>query len=279
MMKSAMLGLLAETSIHPGEGRSTGFVDLPVAREAATDYPVLVGSSLKGALRDHCRTVNGDNENSLFGSPNAAGRLMISDGRLLLLPVRSLTGAYKWVTCPHLLERYQRDLRRCGLTPLPEVPAMRKSENGAIGRALGRGEGHIYLEEREFALAGEPPVTVLEAVAPLLLHEETKSRLAEQLVVLSDDDFSWFARYGLAVQARNKLEERTKKSVEIWYEESLPSDTVMYALVTGRSEEDLDCLVRLFSPDCPYLQAGGNETVGQGWFAISVRTSVKGGAA
>ena len=50
-MKSAMLGLLAETPIHPGAGRGMGVVDLPVAREAATDYPVLVGSSLKGALK------------------------------------------------------------------------------------------------------------------------------------------------------------------------------------------------------------------------------------
>ena len=44
-MNAAMLGLLAETPIHPGAGRGMGVVDLPVAREAATDYPVLVGSS------------------------------------------------------------------------------------------------------------------------------------------------------------------------------------------------------------------------------------------
>ena len=29
-MNTAMLGLLAETSIHPGSGRSMGVVDLPV---------------------------------------------------------------------------------------------------------------------------------------------------------------------------------------------------------------------------------------------------------
>ncbi len=49
-MKTLLYGMLAETSIHPGAGQSSGFVDLPVAREAATDYPVIVGSSLKGAL-------------------------------------------------------------------------------------------------------------------------------------------------------------------------------------------------------------------------------------
>ncbi len=55
-MRTAILGLLAESPIHPGSGRGVGVVDLPVAREAATDYPVLVGSSLKGALRDKFET-------------------------------------------------------------------------------------------------------------------------------------------------------------------------------------------------------------------------------
>ena len=51
-MKSIILGMLAETPVHPGAGRSTGFVDLPVARESITEYPVIVGSSLKGALKE-----------------------------------------------------------------------------------------------------------------------------------------------------------------------------------------------------------------------------------
>ena len=54
-MKSLMIGMLAETAIHPGSGRSSGFVDLPVARESITQYPVIVGSSLKGALKDRAR--------------------------------------------------------------------------------------------------------------------------------------------------------------------------------------------------------------------------------
>ena len=54
-MKTEILGLLAETSIHSGSGQDAGFVDLPVAREAATDYPVIVGSSFKGALLDRAR--------------------------------------------------------------------------------------------------------------------------------------------------------------------------------------------------------------------------------
>ncbi len=56
-MKNLMIRMIAETSIHPGSGRSSGFVDLPVARESITQYPVIVGSSLKGALRDRAREI------------------------------------------------------------------------------------------------------------------------------------------------------------------------------------------------------------------------------
>jgi CRISPR-associated protein Cmr4 len=37
-MKTQILGMLAETFIHPGTGQSVGAIDVPVAREAATSY-------------------------------------------------------------------------------------------------------------------------------------------------------------------------------------------------------------------------------------------------
>ncbi|MFO7904692.1 MAG: RAMP superfamily CRISPR-associated protein, partial [Pirellulaceae bacterium] len=104
-MNSTILGLLAETSIHPGAGRDTGFVDLPVPREAATDYPVIVGSSLKGALRDlkyqsELILAKGegadddekpakdatDRTEAIFGRQESAGNILVSDARLVLLP-------------------------------------------------------------------------------------------------------------------------------------------------------------------------------------------------
>ena len=260
-MKTAMLGLLAETSIHPGAGRGMGVVDLPVARETATDYPVLVGSSLKGALRDKADAAQRDLR---FGKPEHAGDLLVSDARLLLLPVRSLTGSYRWATCPHLIERYRRDLTRAGLTPAPTVPVVECKS------VLAAGTGPLFLEERQFTVNGELPGDLVKAIAPLLLHEETQGRLDCRVAVLHDDDFAWFVRYGLPIQARNVLEDGTKKSKNLWYEETLPPDTVMYALVMGRSDEAVGALDSLFPDSDSYLQAGGNETVGQGWFAVSV---------
>lgn len=264
-MNTAMLGLLAETAIHPGTGRSMGVVDLPVAREAATDYPVLVGSSLKGALRDKAESTPAVEANHRFGRPDQAGDVLVSDGRLLLLPVRSLTSSYRWVTCQHLIERYRRDLTRIGLTSQLQVPDV------ARGSVHAAGSGNMFLEERQFAIMAEPETELVDAIAPLVLHDDTRRRLGSRIAVLHDDDFAWFARYGLSVQARNVLEDGTKKSKNLWYEETLPPDTLMYALIMGRNDDGLRMLDVLFPEKDPYLQAGGNETVGQGWFAVSVR--------
>lgn len=264
-MNSTILGLLAETSIHPGAGQSTGFIDLPVAREKTTDYPVIFGSGVKGALRDLARQVHGAEDPQVkrtFGVQDSAGQLLVSDARLLLLPVRSMTGAFKWVTSPHLIERYLRDRERAG------APTDLKPPTVETQTWLGRGEGPLFLEERQYQHAGLLPEHLVELISPLIRHTITAGRLAERLVVLSDDDFNWFARYGLAINARNSLNDETKKSEALWYEETLPPDSLFFTLVAERDVGALDTLRGLFEK-APYLQLGGNETVGQGWFAVT----------
>ena len=273
-MKTAMLGFLAETPIHPGAGRGMGVVDLPVAREASTDYPVIVGSSLKGALRDKAKTVDMVDRDARFGKQDRAGDLVVSDARLLLLPVRSLTASFRWATCPHLIERYRRDLARAGVSPRPGVPDVKR------GSVLTAGEDDLFLEERQFRVADGLAEDLAHSIGPLLLHGETRNRLASRIAVLNDDDFAWFVRYGLAIQARNNLsDDGAKKSMNLWYEETLPPDTVMYALIAAREDEALGALDALFPEDDPYVQAGGNETVGHGWFGVTVRRGGEGDAA
>jgi CRISPR-associated protein Cmr4 len=262
-----MLGLLAETPVHPGAGRSLGVVDLPVAREEATSYPVIVGSSLKGSLREKAEETEGREAESVkksFGKQERAGDVLVSDARLLMLPVRSLDRASRFVTCPQLIERYHRDLIRGGIGPVPNVPKVEP------GEALADGEEYIFLEERMFAVREKPGDELVETFLPLVCHDVVHQRLKESLVVVNDDDFGWFARYGLQVQARNQLEDDTKRSNNLWYEETLPPDTVMYALLLGRTDGSLAMVRQLFEQDC-YLQVGGNATVGQGWFAVAVR--------
>jgi CRISPR-associated protein Cmr4 len=272
-MKTLLYGLLAETSIHPGAGQSSGFVDLPVAREAATDYPVIVGSSLKGALLSVARDRgwSDDERNRVFGKHDNAGGLLVSDGRLLLLPVRSLTSHFMWITSPHLIERFQRDCRRMQ-PPVKDVPIsgleILGGDEANHPGYLGFDVGDLFLEERQFARAGGLPDGLTTILKPLIRHSETADRLDKQLVVLSDVSFAWFARYGLAINARNVLDEKTKTSKNLWYEETLPPDSLFYLLLAERSDGALEKTKALFT-NKPYLQAGGNETVGHGWFAMS----------
>ncbi|RJQ72321.1 MAG: type III-B CRISPR module RAMP protein Cmr4 [Desulfobacteraceae bacterium] len=269
-MNTLMLGLLAETSVHPGTGQSADIIDLPAAREAATGYPVITGSSFKGALADYARDLNFNQADFIFGKPDDAGALLVSDARLLLLPVRSLTSAYKWVTCPHLLERWQRDAGRGGIA-LPELEFAVES-----GSYLGYCNQQLFLEERQFApVAGSKEkfvavfTSLIEAIKPLIKHEETRKRLMDQLVVISFDDFAWFAQNGLGVQARNVLDEETKTSNNLWYEEYIPADALFYAVLVERKPGAIAAIEPLFRQQ-PYIQLGGNETVGAGWFALSV---------
>ncbi len=272
--------MLAETPIHPGAGRSTGFVDLPVARESITEYPVIVGSSLKGALKDRAREnwpgkkvekseekVSSDEVAKAFGKQDGAGDLIVSDARLLLLPVRSLTGQYKWATCPYLLERLDRDIQRSGLARKLKSPNMNKKPE--MGTVQTEGIGKIFLEEREFDINGKVDNSIIESISQLMSNKASVERLAGQLIVLSDDDFKWFASYGLPINARNVLDEDTKTSLNLWYEETLPMDCLFYTLFLERGNGAID-LVKTLVRDRPYLQVGGNETVGHGWFALSL---------
>lgn len=270
-MKHVVLGLLAETFIHPGAGQTGGAIDLPVAREAATNYPFVAGSSLKGALLDAAKLRNMDpiEEKHIFGEQDRAGSLLVSDARLLLLPVRSLTSAYRWATCPHLLERLARDLKRSALEMgLPQRPPSIRE-----GRYLGKHNGQLFLEERSFKSGEDYSISGLEkwieVIATLMGDIAARERLEKQIVALHDNDFGWFASFGLPVQARNVLETDTKKSKNLWYEESLPPDTLMYAVLAERdsSANALDSVLELFEKR-PYLQVGGNETIGQGWFNV-----------
>lgn len=51
--QTALLLLTSETPLHAGAGQSVDGIDLPIQREAHTDWPCVYGSAVKGALRAH----------------------------------------------------------------------------------------------------------------------------------------------------------------------------------------------------------------------------------
>ncbi|MGX7950713.1 type III-B CRISPR module RAMP protein Cmr4 [Oleidesulfovibrio alaskensis] len=278
-MKSTIVGLLAETALHPGAGQSRGVIDLPVAREHVTHYPVVFGSSIKGAFRYKMLTDSGDAEvvNAIFGKEDAgdttAGGVLFSDARLLLLPVRSLSGTYVWLTCPHILERFVRDATRAGVSVSIDIDANTPADGFIMTRSQ---TAKVYVEERYFermpvnAVAFDSLISILKG---LISDSRVQQRLESQVGIVSDADFAWFAKYGLQVVTRNvlKSEMGSKSSSNLWCEEYLPQDTLLYSMFMLRNvaaDEAYGTLLDTLA-EKSYVQIGGNETIGQGWCNIT----------
>jgi len=259
-----MLGLRAETQIHAGTGQNSGVIDMPIMREAHTGYPCVFGSAVKGAFRAHAeiRSEKKVDVKKVFGSTDEDGnasQVAITDARLLLLPVRSLTGHFKLVTCPTILNRLQRDMAMMGMKGdwlIPEPQAH---------HVLGTSDDKLFLEEFKFTqneIDLEEIITAIESFGA--------ENLASQLLIMADEDFAWFAKNATAVTPHIAINSETKivKTGALWYEETLPSDTLLYTMLMGKKEH-VEAVTDMFPKEKPFVQIGGNETVGMGWCKVS----------
>lgn len=290
---NAILGLLAQTSIHAGTGSTTGVIDLPIQREGYNGYPCIFGSSMKGALRTRAETQYGKGNTSVtfvFGpdTNNAsehAGAIMVSDARLLLLPIRSLTSQFKWVTCPDALNRFQRDVNRFGVnTATVAIPAV--SGNNAIVPTPTIVPPQtvplsLFLEEYRFEANSANLDSLINSLANLMQRDDAQAALQQQLVIVSDDMFAHLCQHATPVNAHIAIDSDTKtvRNGALWYEETLPPETLLYvgiSAVNARAKDAempadsiLGAVTGLFT-DKPWLQVGGNETVGMGWCAVKI---------
>ena len=315
--------LIVETPLHAGSGTDLGIVDLPIQREKHTDYPKIEASGIKGAIRDifstqpnlqNLRTLypNGNltsvkdpkHEEAVtlaFGPDTAdqsnlhGGALGFTDARLLLFPVKSVSGVFGWITCPAVLERFKSDLSICELgntfdVSLPgenQVP----EESGLIIN-----ENKVVLEEYTFdEVAKTDECTKLadwisqNCMPSGSVYTYWQDKMKKDLIVLSNDDFRDFVKLSTEVIARIKINPKTGtvKKGGLWYEEYLPSDSILYSLaltspifqeddkkrgifeLTAQDQAaDLDESKKVMNflekglPDV--IQLGGNATIGKG---------------
>jgi len=116
-----------------------------------------------------------------------------------------------------------------------------------------------------------------------------KNKIKDSLAILPDNAFKDFVRFSTEVIARTKIESETK-TVErggLWYEELLPSETLLYSVVMATDplvdekdrpdglKNDCDVLNFVTNSNLNRFQIGGDETVGKG--IVSVKF-FKGGA-
>jgi len=294
---TAVLGLYTLSPTHYGTGQTTGAVDLPIARDAATGFPVLPATGIKGVLRDvteHTKSLDSEKVKDLFGptingnetEDLKAGRLAFTEARLLAYPARSLSRPFLHVTCPLILEGLARDVRATGAEGLlpPDRLAVAVARGAKVADPALEGQA-IVLEDLiypdEQVTHDRAVAALAQALAALIPAEEaaTRDRLTRGLVVIPDTDFGALMQSAVPVRARVQLtsgkttDKFGEESGNLWYEEVLPSDCLFAALIGerrsragGRNGEDKGTLADLLAQAAALrvLQIGGNETVGQG---------------
>ncbi len=323
MFKSAKpLFLIVETSLHVGSGSDLGIIDLPIQREKHTNYPKIEASGIKGAVREVFSTQPNLAQLQLgwditsiedakykeaiklaFGPETGdlyAGALGFTDARLLLFPVKSVSGVFGWITCPAVLERFKQDLQICDIDFQHSITSSNYIPNYSN---LIVADNKIVLEEYTFDVTIDPTVNELAnwlAKQGLPADDEYsywREKMQTDLVVLSNDDFRDFVTLSTEVIARIKINQETGtvQKGALWYEEYLPSDSILYSLALTSpifQENDADKglfmltdqekkekrdesekVMEFLEDGLPaVIQLGGNATIGKG----IVRTKIYG---
>lgn len=280
------------SSLHAGSGSEIGLIDVPIQREAHTQFPTINSSSLKGAVRSNVNMAVRDNEKALqhfkdvFGEePNdgkrknlQAGAVSFSDARILLFPVKSMRGIFVWVTCPCVIKRWNREMHLYGCSdrqlPIPEENTVSSNE--------------ILLDDRlvleEFTFKAQPSEATQKTASQLKSYlfgddPEWGDFFEKRVVILKDDDFMDFVKLSTEVTARIRMNEKGNAEGQgLWYEERIPPETVFYSLIfagdvradSSDSSDDFSKAehVMNYIQDNNHwndvFQLGGNDTLGNG---------------
>jgi CRISPR-associated protein Cmr4 len=293
-----MLFLYVETPLHAGVGTGLSSIDLPIQRERTTQYPMIQGSGIKGKLRATAEFARDRGQffqediNVLFGPPTGggddfAGALIAGDARILLFPVRSLSGVFAYTTSYDVLSRFERDIER-GQTEQKlswKVPNSNKDQVLITTTSDIQANNTVVLEEFSYEAQPDKQVDAIaqwlteKALPELGMGDYWANKVKNSLVILPDNDFRDFALYSTEVITRVRID-RTKKTVEkgaLWTEEHLPTDTLlyvpMYATDARKNGKDgsklkgtqiIEKAKGLGTGTSNYLQLGGDETLGRG---------------
>jgi len=273
----------ALTPLHVGSGQGLGFIDLPIMREKATSWPLVPGSSVKGAWRALVAAgKHNELENTIFGVPGEseghAGSVVIGDANIAFFPVRSLYGTFAYVTTPLVLRRIQRDSKFAAPEELT-LPDLEMANNEALvsDDSCLQGGGRVYLEDLDLnAQASQGIGELAERLAAWIFPGDDnapwRSLFKQRFLVVPGTVFDYLTTHATEVVARIRLDEnKTVATRALWNQESLPAETILVGVLWcdrvlsrqngGLSPEEL--LDTVFHGEWP-AQLGGNQTIGLG---------------
>ena len=282
-MKSKLTFIHALSPLHAGTGQGVGVIDLPIAREKATNIPYLPGSSVKGSLRDEFNEEE-DIRNKIFGPESKditdnngyAGAIQFTDQTLLCLPVRSLAGTFAYVTSPYILKRLKRDANlsedKCNLSSISDDKCRITADS-----ALKLTDTKLCLEDLDLEFEANEAVWAAWLKDKIFADTTWRDLFVERFCIVSDNVFGFLLNTATEVTARIKIQNDTKTTEKgaLWYEESLPTESILFGLAlafpnkeTKKSDGNVFTPKEIFDAieaklDKP-LQFGGNATVGRG---------------
>ena len=293
--RQAAVFLYAISPVHMGAGNAVGVIDNPIQRERHTGHPCFAGSGIKGALRHGFEAIGGDKAliDRLFGPASDstalhAGAVSFGDAQLVAFPVRSLKGGYVYATCPQMLARAQRLLTLIGIATAWQVPQVSDGDCLLANPDLLAGD-KLHLEAFEYraklstslpALAADLAGRALPATTP---YDFFRNKLTQDLVVLSDTDFGYFAQHATVVEPHVRIDPATGTASDggLFYTENLPPESLLLAPLlasatrSGRADDKLEAdevLVKLKTAlNGKLIQLGGDATTGRGLVLVTVQ--------
>jgi CRISPR-associated protein Cmr4 len=288
MMRKEHYLLKVLTPLHIGAGQGLGHVDLPIVREAHTNFPYIPGTSLKGALRNleinqvarargerpsqvEERLKSDQKEEDILrlakifgvagegaeeGKEVGAGKVLFSDAFIVLFPVKSAKGIFSLTTCPYAINRFFELLGvEQRVKDVPEgkvkVPSTKDHKNLINNNKL-------LLEEFVFEAEESEELKKFVELVGTFVGEENKRRI----VCVNDTDFKDFVSNYTEVQTHIKidLDTGTVKEGALWTEEYVPAESVFAFSLVFLEEIN-------FTPPTTF-HLGGDITTGKGFVKV-----------
>jgi len=303
--KSGLLTFYVESSLHMGAGTAVSYVDLPIQREKHTDFPIIQASGIKGVMREFAEREWKDDKTkveTIFGPKEGdkfASCIVFTDAKILLFPVRSVSGIFAWVTCPFVLKRFKRDLESAGIEfkdnneeiKIPEPSGEEKNREKIIVTTNSvlkvQSTNQVMLEEFVFDVEdgkGEEANKIANKIKEFLPEnsalQDLINELPKRFCIVADNVFKDFVKLAVEIQTRIKINQTTGTVEEgaLFTEELVPSESIFYSLVffndpynkiNGLQNVDdvMKATQNLFS-NFPLLQLGGDETLGRGLLRV-----------
>lgn len=251
-MEKRLIYYHAQTPIHVGAETNLGIIDVPIQREKHTNFPKIEASGIKGTFRDLFeKGIKEVKENSiiinlLFGPEDNgnthAGNLRFTDAKILLFPVKSAKGIFAWITCPLVLERFQKECNLFGITRNEKKAEVNTAINNdknigiEIKKKDNKSKKRIILEEYSLEVKDrEIYENILDIICSEISKEADnyiKEKLSKDIFVVSDEEFQHFVEMSTEINTRIRI---GKKGVveegALFTEEDLPVETIMYGFV------------------------------------------------